>query len=227
MIRLEPQGLVVPFDGFFDLALVSEGIAEIVVGLGVIGLQFQSFVVVAHRLRHLVLQLEGSSEVVVGLGVVGLQAKGLAVVSHRVGDVVLQLEGGSEVVVGFGVVRLIANGLAKAGHGLLQTSEGLECAAQVAMRGGKVRLRLDGGAHVLDRQVMTANLIVGNAEEMEGICVARIHFQDLLVQMYRIAEIVGLMMLDGEIESLRYRKHILTSLRLVPEFPRSRIRRFR
>ena len=67
--------------------LSDEGVAEVVVGLGVVRLEADGLPVLGDGLVQLALAREGVAEVVVGLGVVLLEADGLAVL----GDGLVQL----------------------------------------------------------------------------------------------------------------------------------------
>ena len=85
-----------------------QGVAEVVVGQGVVGLEPDGLAVVGDRLVVLALALQGDAEVVVGLGEVGLQPDGLAVGGDRLVVLALALQGVAEVVVGTGRRRASA-----------------------------------------------------------------------------------------------------------------------
>ena len=63
--------------------MLSEGDAEVVVGLGVIRFQAEGFLELADRLVDLAFLAEGDAEVVVGLGVIRFQADGFLELADR------------------------------------------------------------------------------------------------------------------------------------------------
>ncbi len=66
-------------DGLVDLSAPGQRHAQVVVGLGVVGLDFQGLAVMGDGLVDLPAAGQQSAEVVVGLGVVGLDFQGLLV----------------------------------------------------------------------------------------------------------------------------------------------------
>ena len=72
-VRLESDGLAVCGDRFVQLPLREEGVAEVVVGLGVIRFEADRLAVCGDRLLQLPLLAKGEAEAVVGQGVIGLE----------------------------------------------------------------------------------------------------------------------------------------------------------
>ena len=89
-------------DRLVQLPLVAQGVAEVVVGLGVVGLEPERRAVLGDRLVQLPLIAQGNAEVVVGLGEVGLEADRLAVLGDRLVQLPLAAQGAAEVGVGRG-----------------------------------------------------------------------------------------------------------------------------
>ena len=92
-LRVEPDCLLVAFVGLMQLAFGLKGVAKVVVGPRVIGVELEGLAVVAYRLVDFSLSLQCLAEVALGPRVTGVELKGLLVVVDRFDKVVLKLQG--------------------------------------------------------------------------------------------------------------------------------------
>ena len=67
---------------------------------------------------------------------------------------------------------------------------------------GVIRILAQGLTDVIDGEVVPANLMRDQAEQMERIDLTWIHLQDLAIQLFRSAQVAGLMILHGQGERL-------------------------
>ena len=107
-------------EGLGELALLGETSAQVVVGLGVVGLEPQRRAVFGDRLVELPLARPGVAEVVVGLGVVGLEPQRLRGIRRSPRPACPAAQGDAQVVVGLGVVGLEPQRFAVLGDRLVQ-----------------------------------------------------------------------------------------------------------
>lgn len=84
-IRLDPQGLLIVVDRLGNLPCLHQGIGQIEVRIGIVGIQAQRFLVFGNRVIHTPGRLRpGLPQVGVGLGDIRLKAQRLLVLGHCV-----------------------------------------------------------------------------------------------------------------------------------------------
>ncbi len=71
------------------------------------------------------------------------------------------------------------------------------------MGGGEVRLQAEGLLDILGRQVVAAHLVGDDAEEVQGVGVARLALEDLAVEPLRLRQIAGAVVLQSLIQHVR------------------------
>ena len=143
VVGLEPDRRAVFGDGLVELALVRQGVAEVVVGLGVVRLEPDRRAVFGDGLVELALVSPGRCRGCCGLGVVGLEPDRRAEFGDGLVELALVSQGDAEVGVGDGVVGLEPDRLAARGHGGFERLAGfprqplcLERTAQAAQMPG-------------------------------------------------------------------------------------------
>ena len=100
-------------DGLVELPLVHQGVAEVVVGFGEVGLEPDRGAVFGDGLVELALVLSGRCRGCCGPGVVGLEPDRRAEFGDGLVELALGRQGVAEVVVGIGVVGLEPDRLAE------------------------------------------------------------------------------------------------------------------
>ena len=150
-VRLQFQCPAEAGGRFVQLALFLQGIAQVVVRLGIVRLQFQCPAAAGNRLVQLPLVLPRIAQVVVCLGKVRPQLQRPAVTGDCFVQLPQVLQRDTQVLVRLGVVRLQFRGPAEADDRFLRLSLVLQRKAQVIVRLGIVRLQFHCTVETCDR----------------------------------------------------------------------------
>ncbi len=140
---------------------------------------------------------QGDTQIVVGIDVIGPECHGAMETGSRVLQPSLVLESDAQVVVHLRELRLKLQSTLEVSDRFVQASHFLIDDADIAVKGSRQRVQLDGSANVLDGRVMPAGPVGKFAEQMERVGVVGIDLQDLPVNLFRLLEIAGLMVLQS------------------------------
>lgn len=83
----------------------------------------------------------------------------------------------------------------------------LQGGSQVVVGLGEVWPQTQGRAYVFDGEIVVAQLIGDQAEQVHGINVLRFHLQDLPIKLLRLLQIARLMLLHGQRHRVRHGEH--------------------
>jgi len=97
-------------------ALIEEGDAQVVMGLGVIRFEANGFLKLADRVVGLEFVEEGSAEIVVGLSVIRFEADGFLKLAGCLASLAFFEENDANVVMGLGILRIDADGFLELSH---------------------------------------------------------------------------------------------------------------
>ena len=140
--------------GLIELVLLLQDDPQVVVGIGIVGLEAEGLLKTCRRLVEPALLRQHDSQVVLGLGVVGFEAEGLLIAGHGLVEPALPRQGNAQVVVGLGRVGLEAEGLLIVRDGLVEPALLPEGITQIELDVGEVRFesqRLLEARHRLDQ----------------------------------------------------------------------------
>ncbi len=93
VFRVKPEYLLVVIVGLVQPALNEQGVTEVVVCPGMVGVELKGLLVVGDRLVQSALSLQGKAEVVVGPGIVGVELECHLVVVDRLAEVPSESQG--------------------------------------------------------------------------------------------------------------------------------------
>jgi hypothetical protein len=185
----------------------------VVPGVGKVGLELDGLAVAGQRLVVLAHLEQGVAEVVAGLGEMRAVAQGLLQVRHRLLGPPQLAQGVAHRVVCLGGVGLQAQELLEAGQRLLHPVQGLVGRAEVGVVDvgpgvGGERLADQG-----DGLLELAPLVGEDAEQVEAVGVVGGDLEDLPVELLGLAQVAGLVVLQGLSEHVRDGSHGIAFLR--------------
>jgi hypothetical protein len=108
----------------------------------------------------------------------------------------------AQVVVGLRIVGFELERAAISGDGLVEPACRAAGFAEIAMSGGIIRVEDDGLANPLHREVMAADLVSDETQEVQCVGMVRLHRKDLAVDPFGFGQSSCAMMLKSQIQGL-------------------------
>jgi len=174
-------------EGVPVLALLVQGRAQVVVGIGFIRIERDGLQVLRHRVAQLALVSIRDPEVVVGLGEIGVQLDRLLALGHGVTVTALVIENPRQIAVHLGHVGIKLGRLLVLRQGIVVLAVALQIDAQVVVRRGAVgsAVRTPGNRlPVRDDGIVVAPALVERDARVLGLRQPRIEFERLLVLVH-------------------------------------------
>ena len=158
-IGLEGHGLAGGGKRLLDFSPSDEGLAEIIVGFGMIGLEPDRLPVRADGPVDLLFVTQGIAQIIPSLRMGGLQPKRLAIGDDRVSPTSRGVVGAAEIVpVNGGGGGIEFKGAAMGPNCLVESTDRTENQREIALKIGAQRLQRDGSTDQIDGQLHAATL---------------------------------------------------------------------
>ena len=90
------------------------------------------------------------------------------------------------------------DGVAIAGDGGRQVIVQTIGIGKIVVKVGARRMSLNGGAYELNREVVVTRLLRDDSEQVEGVCMLRLEFEDFAIANFGLGQAARLMMLQAE-----------------------------
>ena len=127
-----------------------------------------------------------------------LQVQDAAKTSFGFSEFGLLGEGVRQAVERIDVDGVERDGAAITGHRGRQVLLQTITIGKIVVKVGALGLALNGGAYELNREVVVTCLLRDDSEQVEGVCMLRLEFEDFAIASFSFAQPARLMMLQAE-----------------------------